>query len=464
MYINKKLWLNKGFIVFSLFLNASIIAVAYEYFHIMLGLLIVSILLLFIGVYRMTRTDYIYRKYFIKRKEASTQRMKKSIQWLPQLMYPNKIAKSDLYVIIGTEQCSQPCKVCVFNIRSNHLDDHIEIGRSLNPDEGGYSKSSGVGGVTGYRIQHGGCVLQIDLNHLFWRNKVGQFNSTIFKQVARRPEVKMIELKVNSAIHSQDSIFSSLETVNRKSETRYSNIFEPTHGMFCHAEGVIHFLDNLRDLSGGKPVGIKICNIEERDLHETCHAIRKTQILPDFIVVETSDKENGISIGTKLRDGSKSLYEALLLVSNILEVYSLKKRIKIVAVGKIFHTLDMLKMLALGANVVYTETDDYNVIEYSVESSYKARLYKSQTVDDFHKHLIEDTIQTMKACGFKSISDLTLLSFFNNLDILYSNRFKELNVSILNPVFENKADATKGKVPKIRTEQSRNTRLPVSEF
>src|SRR5688500_4301533 len=98
MYTNKKLWLNRGFIVFSLFLNASIIEVAYEYFHIMLGLLIVAIPLLIIGVYRMIRTDYIYRKYFIKKRAASTQKMKKSIQWLPQLMYPNKIAKSDLYV------------------------------------------------------------------------------------------------------------------------------------------------------------------------------------------------------------------------------------------------------------------------------------------------------------------------------------------------------------------------------
>jgi hypothetical protein len=454
MYANKKLWLNRGVIAFSIFLNASIIAVAYKYSHIILGLLVVSIPLLIIGVYRMIRADYLDRKLFIKKREALMHKMERGIQWLPQLMYPNKITKSDLYVLIGNEQCNQPCKVCVLNIRTNHLDDHLEIGRILNPQEEWYSKNSSVHRITGYRIQHGGCVLQIDLNHLFWRNKFGQFNSKIFKEVARRPEIKMIELKLDSMIQSKDFIFPSSKTVDRTSETRYSNIFEPTHGMFCHAEGVIHFLENLRDLSGGKPVGIKVCDIEKRDLHETCHAIQKTQIIPDFIVVESSDKETG-SIGTKLRDGGTSLYEALLRVSDILEIYSLKNRVKIVAVGRIFYALDMLKMLALGANLVYTKTDDYNVIEYPVEGSNKARVYKSQTVDDFHKSLMEDTVLIMKSCGFKSISDLDLLSFFSNLDIFYSKRFKELNVSIPNPVFGKEANSTRGKVPKMRTEQSR---------
>jgi hypothetical protein len=449
MYAKKKLWLNRCVIAFAIFLNASIIAVAYEYSHMMLAVLIVLIPLLIIGVYRLIQPEYLNHKHFIKKKEALIQKTKRNVRWFPELMYPNKIAKPDLYVMIGNEQCSEPCKVCVINIETNYSD---EIGQMPNSRERGHPKNPGLGGIAGYRMHDGGFVLQIDLNHLFWRNKFGQFNSTIFKQVARRSEVKMIELKLNLTIHSKPSIFSSLQTINRKTETKYSNIFDAAHGMFCHAEGLIHFLDCLRELSGGKPVGIKIGDIEGRDLHETCHAIRKTQIVPDFIVVESSEKETR-SIEMKLRGRGKSSYETLLLVSNILETYSLKKRVKIVAVGKIVHALDVLKMLALGANVVYTKTDDCNMIEYSVEKSNKAPLYKSQTLDDFHKGLMEDTIRKMKSCGFKSISDLTLLSFLNNLDILYSKSFKELDLSILNPVLEREFDGTKGKAPESRTKQ-----------
>jgi hypothetical protein len=84
------------------------------------------------------------------------------------------------------------------------------------------------------------------------------------------------------------------------------------------------------------------------------------------------------------------------------------------------------------------------VLEYAAGSS-KAHIYKSQTVDDFQNGLLDDTIRIMKLCGLKSISDLSLLNFFNNVDMLYSRRFQELSLSTLNPLFFKEAGVTKSR-------------------
>ena len=61
--------------------------------------------------------------------------------------------------------------------------------------------------------------------------------------------------------------------------------------IFFNAEGMVLFLEKLRKLSGKKPVGISVSICNKKEFYEICHAIRKTEIIPDFIIVEGCAKQ-----------------------------------------------------------------------------------------------------------------------------------------------------------------------------
>jgi hypothetical protein len=122
------------------------------------------------------------------------------------------------------------------------------------------------------------------------------------------------------------------------------------------------------------------------------------------------------------------LYEALLFVSQTLQVYALEKKIKIIAHGKIISCFDILKVLALGADAVCTEMPGYSTIDRKTSS-----LYRGQNVNDFYDNLMKATAQAMEICGFKNVGDITLSKLFRRLDILHSSGFETVNGPISYP-------------------------------
>ena len=108
------------------------------------------------------------------------------------------------------------------------------------------------------------------------------------------------------------------------------------------------------------------------------------------------------------------LYEALLFVSKTLQTYGLEKHIKIIASANIVSAFDVLKILALGADMVYSAMPGCSVNSYE-----KSRLIKPmQDAVEFHNNIMSNIVTIMEACGFKSVYDLTLPNFFRKLDEL----------------------------------------------
>jgi glutamate synthase domain-containing protein 2 len=113
---------------------------------------------------------------------------------------------------------------------------------------------------------------------------------------------------------------------------------------------MLRFIGQLRELSGGKPVGIKLCVGHPAEWFSVVKAMVETGQTPDFIVVDGSEGGTGAApiefadhVGMPLRDG-------LRLVHNSLVGAGLRDRIRIGASGKVISAFDIARCLALGAD------------------------------------------------------------------------------------------------------------------
>ncbi len=431
-YIQKKAWLIWGMILLALLLNVLIISVSNKNRY-LLWMLIASIPLLLIAIYFRWQTGHLLQRYFADSLQSPAQ--PSQFQFLSHSVYPTKVAVTDLNVQIGNDQCSQPYNACIFNIGSMEDTDmgntFIHSTKEKEPEYSQYSVSEGL---NTYHLAAGGLLWQIGPDYIGCRAQDDNFDSKEFKKNARRPEVKMIELKLSSAIKPIQPVDSSLDIVQPIDRKIDNSIFPGSaYTTFREAEGMIYFLHSLRDLSGGKPIGIRLCINDRKEFYQICYAIRKTQIIPDFIVVEGSFESTSIVHTDQAFHIGIPLYEALLFVSQTLQVYSLEKEIKIIASGRIISCFDILKVLALGANVVYTEMPGYSTIKSSGNGRRVSLFDKSQNMYDFHNSLMKATVQAMNVCGFISVSDITLSKFFRRLDVLHGKSFEELKSSVLYP-------------------------------
>jgi glutamate synthase domain-containing protein 2 len=112
----------------------------------------------------------------------------------------------------------------------------------------------------------------------------------------------------------------------------------------------MRFIARLRELSGGKPVGFKLCIGHPWEFMAICKAMLDTGIRPDFIVIDGSEGGTGAAplefvdhVGTPLREG-------LVLAHNCLVGTGLRESIRLGASGRIVTGFDLARHLALGAD------------------------------------------------------------------------------------------------------------------
>jgi glutamate synthase domain-containing protein 2 len=117
---------------------------------------------------------------------------------------------------------------------------------------------------------------------------------------------------------------------------------------------MMYFIAKLRELSGGKPVGFKLCVGKRREFLAICKAMEKTGITPDFIAVDGGEGGTGAApLEFSNHIGSPGT-EALIFVHNSLVGFSVRDRIRIFSSGKVTTGFDMEKKIALGADAIYS--------------------------------------------------------------------------------------------------------------
>jgi glutamate synthase domain-containing protein 2 len=123
-----------------------------------------------------------------------------------------------------------------------------------------------------------------------------------------------------------------------------------SHSAFSSPLQMMHFIKKLRDLSGGKPVGFKLCIGHPWEWFGIVKAMLETNIYPDFIVVDGSEGGTGASPVEFTNHVGTPLQEGLRLVHNTLMGVNLRDQIKIGCAGKIISAFDMAVAFAIGAD------------------------------------------------------------------------------------------------------------------
>ncbi|MES2432250.1 MAG: FMN-binding glutamate synthase family protein [Pseudomonadota bacterium] len=231
--------------------------------------------------------------------------------------------------------------------------------RSLNKgaQAGGFFHDTGEGGVSPYHREFGGdLVWELGSGYFGARNLAGGFDATLFAEASADPQIKMVELKLSQgAKPGHGGVLPAAKVSEEISKIRgvpmgQDCVSPASHSEFSTPAGLLEFVARMRELSGGKPAGFKLCIGHPWEFMAICKAMLETGITPDFIVIDGKEGGTGAAplefmdhVGMPLRDGLSFAHNALIGVG-------LRDKIKIGASGKITSAFDMAKVMALGAD------------------------------------------------------------------------------------------------------------------
>ena len=125
----------------------------------------------------------------------------------------------------------------------------------------------------------------------------------------------------------------------------------PAHSAFSDSKGLLEFVKQLRDLSEGKPVGIKLCVGRTDEFITLCQKMLETGIKPDFITIDGAEGGTGAAPLEFSDSVGMPIQPALIFVHQTLIKYGLRNDIRIIASGKVTSGVSLLKMMAIGANL-----------------------------------------------------------------------------------------------------------------
>lgn len=360
--------------------------------------------------------------------------MKAGYEWALHSLSPKHHTDVDPRIIVGNEQCKQPYSASRLNISAmsfGALSKHAITALNLGARKGGFYHNTGEGGLTEYHLHGGDVVLQIATAYFGFRTPDGNFDPDKFRKQAILPEIKMIEIKLSQGAKPGHGGMLPKEKITpeiakiRDVGMDKDVISPPTHKAFSSPEGLCHFIHQVRELADGKPVGFKFCVGKKTEFFAICKAMLKTGIYPDFIVIDGMEGGTGAAPSEFVNYIGMPLQEALVFVHNALVGCGLRKHIKLIASGKNTSGFDMVRMIALGADMInsarammlalgciQSKQCGSNTCPVGVATQ-NPRLFKQLDIDDkaervynYHTATVKNFTELVGAMGLANPSDI----------------------------------------------------------
>ncbi len=296
-----------------------------------------------------------------KRPFGTKQRVYDSgFQWLTHSVNPHHIEDHDFRVRVGGRDCRQPYDLSIYNISAmsfGALSANAILALNTGAKKGGFAHDTGEGGISRYHRQGGGdLIYQVGSGYYGCRTDAGRFDPEKFREQAANPQVKMIELKLSQgAKPGHGGVLPASKISEEIAEARgvpmgVDCVSPPSHPEFSTPIGLCQFIGKLRDLSEGKPVGIKLCIGHRREFMCIVKAMLETDIVPDFIIIDGKEGGTGAAPVEFADRLGMPLVEGLTFAHNTLRGVGLRDRLKIGASGKMVSAFDIARILALGAD------------------------------------------------------------------------------------------------------------------
>ncbi|TWE07923.1 FMN-binding glutamate synthase family protein [Rudaeicoccus suwonensis] len=263
-------------------------------------------------------------------------------------------------VLVGGPDCSKPYSMALLNVSAMSFGAlSANAIRALNKGAalGGFAHDTGEGGLSSYHLENGGdLVWEIGSGYFSTRTKDGDFDPEMFRDKSAHDQVKCVSLKLSQgAKPGIGGVLPASKVTKEIADIRgvpqgKKCVSPASHKVFHTPTELIEFIARMRDLSGGKPAGFKLCVGSRRDVLAMCKAMIEVGTTPDFIIVDGAEGGTGAAplefedhVGMPLTSG-------LLTVHNALVGAGLRDTIKIGASGKVAGGADLVKRLIQGAD------------------------------------------------------------------------------------------------------------------
>ncbi len=231
--------------------------------------------------------------------------------------------------------------------------------RALNKGAGmgGFAHDTGEGGLSKYHEENGGdLVWEIGSGYFGTCTEDGHFDEAQFRDKANRDQVKCVSIKLSQgAKPGIGGVLPGAKVTPQIAEVRgipqgEKCVSPASHSAFSTPIELIEFIARLREATGGKPTGFRLCVGSRRDVLAICKAILEVGTAPDFIIVDGSEGGTAAApleyedhVGMPLTDGLMTMHNALVGTG-------LRDEIRIGASGKIVCGSDVVKRLIQGAD------------------------------------------------------------------------------------------------------------------
>ncbi|HEY0897182.1 MAG TPA: FMN-binding glutamate synthase family protein [Sphingobacteriaceae bacterium] len=374
-------------------------------------------------------------------------------EWVTHSIYPVKTDPANLRITIGSSQCQQPYSLSILNIGAMSYGALSKTAiRSLS--EGAhmadFAMNTGEGGISPYHISGGADLIwQIGTGYFGCRNLEGAFDPELFRRNATRPYVKMIEVKLSQgAKPGHGGLLPAVKNTPDIAAIRHvipgTTVHSPNaHSAFKNSTEMVLFLSQLRALSGGKPVGFKLCIGNMEEFEEICKTMANLRIYVDFISVDGAEGGTGAAPLEFTDYVGMPLFDAVAFARKTIDHYGLPTRI--IASGKIVTAFDILRVIALGASACYSARGmmmslgciqalqcDSGTCPVGIATQDR-RLYRGIDIADkrvrvcnFHQNTLKAVADLMEACGFRSLTDVTADNFHRRITRSKTMSLKEI--------------------------------------
>ncbi len=356
---------------------------------------------------------------------------------------------------VGAPACKHPYDASLFNVSamsfgslSSAAIEALNGGAKL----GDFAHNTGEGGVSPYHESfQGDLIWQIGTGYFGCRAADGNFDPDKFAERSQTPNIKMIELKLSQgAKPGHGGILPAKKNTAEIAKIRgvqqgTAVLSPPFHKAFNTPLGLLELIQQMRELSGGKPIGFKLCIGQPSEFIGICKAMVQTGIYPDFISVDGGEGGTGAappefsdSVGMPFKEGLAFAYDTLV-------GFDLKQHIKLFASGKVFTGFHIVRALALGADATYSArammlalgciqalecnknscptgvaTQDPELVAGLVVSDKKQRVF------NYHRKTIESLMELLAAAGLHTPEEVKRHHIFRRTSLNEVRRYSEI--------------------------------------
>ena len=283
-------------------------------------------------------------------------------EFMQHSIHVKKAAKECSRILVGCPDCKKPYSASRINASAmsfGALGKNAVMAINLGAKLGNFAQNTGEGGLTPYHLKHGGDIIwQLGTGYFGARTCDGDFDDEKFIEKANLNAVKMIEIKISQGAKPSHGGLLPADKISREiADIRgipmnQDCLSPPDHSQFSTPIELLHFVKKLRDQTGGKPVGFKLCIGRRTEFMGICKAMIKTGILPDFITIDGAEGGTGAAPLEFTNRFGMPINEGLAFAHNCLVGSGVRDKIRVIASGKVATGFDVIMKLALGANMV----------------------------------------------------------------------------------------------------------------